>query len=192
MAVATSTTYVTYHGNGSTATPYPVTFAFLSATHLEVRIKPSGGSWIKIATNQWEISSNSLRIISGPVPNTTQVKISRCTPVAQPNRYTVGGVFPAASHEAALDRLTLMIQERTAPYFNSGHRPIVTGGRDGNTALASLLAQLANIGLITNETTAAASDDVGNGISLLDGPPNSGRVNVMRNGVYVGFFPILT
>lgn len=192
MAVASSTTSITYQGNGSTATPYPIPFAFLSAAHLEVRIKAVGGSWIKIAAEQWVVAGSSLRITSGAVPNTKQVKISRCTPGLQPNRYTVGGTFPAASHETALDRLTLLIQERTAPYFNSGHRPIVTGGRAGNTALASLLAQLAGIGMIVNETTAAASDDVGNGISLIDGPANSGRVNVMRDGVYVGFLPILT
>lgn len=116
MAVEVTTTSVTYDGNGNSATAYPVTFPFLDASHLVVKIKPSGGNWITIATSQWAVTGTSLRITSGAVPLSTKVCISRRTPVVQPLVYTPGGVFPAKAHEHGLDRAMMVHQERTSPY----------------------------------------------------------------------------
>jgi hypothetical protein len=192
MAVANTNTSVTYQGNGSTVTPYPIPFAYLTALHLEVRVKATGGVWVKIAPVQWAIVSGGLRITSGAVPTTSQVKITRSTPNLQPNQYVVGGKFPASAHETALDRLTMLVQERTPPYFNQGNRPVVVGARNNNDALASLLAQLSGIGLITNSTSAGSSSPVGEGMSLMEGPANSGKILVVKNGLQVGYLQIFT
>lgn len=159
MAVEVDTYCVTYSGNNSTVTPYQVPFPFLDGTHLTVRVKASGGSWVTISSSQYVVTRfasglGTVRITSGVVPTSSQVMIKRRTPLYQTTVFPEAGPFPAKSAERMGDRAIMALQERTSPYFDPSNRPTVTGSRGGNAALASLLTALATNGFIINGTSA--------------------------------------
>tara|TARA_R110002110_G_scaffold414631_1_gene645323 strand:- start:2139 stop:4697 length:2559 start_codon:yes stop_codon:yes gene_type:complete len=120
MTISSTTTTVSYNGNGST-TLFPVTFAFFGASttaEIEVieRVIATGVETTKTVTTHYTVSggNNSTGTVTAQTapPNTVEWHIRRITTQTQGTDYVENDAFPASSHESALDRLTMINQEQ--------------------------------------------------------------------------------
>jgi hypothetical protein len=112
MAIQADTSRVQYTGNASTTQAYPVPFPFFSATHLRCIVTTNGvdAPMNFVATGEGNPNGGSLTTVTA-VPATSTVTIYREVPATQTTSYVEGGDFPAASHERALDKLTMLVQQ---------------------------------------------------------------------------------
>ena len=107
-----------YAGNNSTVTPYVVGFYFLADSDLVVVVTTSAGvkSTLVLTTDYVvtgagnEAGGSFTTLVAVPVTSTVVV-YSR-TPGTQTSEYIEADEFPAASHERALDKLTILVDER--------------------------------------------------------------------------------
>lgn len=105
-------------GNNSTSTPYAIPFAFLSNADVIIVVRTSAGVETQlveitdyvIAGSGYPTASASFTTIVA-VPVTSTVIIYRRTAVTQTAGYIEADGFPAATHERALDKLTMQEQE---------------------------------------------------------------------------------
>lgn len=123
MAVSVTVDSVTYQGNASTVTAYTVTFQSLEPEHVKCYIRePLFGvnsvfpAWVAIDPADYTVTLDPETglgtVTTDPaIPNTRQIKIARSVPLTQETEYPVSGAFPAASHETALDKLTMICQD---------------------------------------------------------------------------------
>lgn len=115
MAVQSDTSRIQYTGNNSTVTSYAVPFVFLENNHLSAvaRVTATGVESAVALTNHTgvgDINGGTVRTAVA-VPATSTLAISRTVPATQTTQYQEGGDFPAASHERALDKLTMAVQQ---------------------------------------------------------------------------------
>lgn len=114
MAVQSPSSGITYTGNNSTVTPYAVPFVFLENAHLKAQARDEGGVVTDInLTNHagaGDPNGGTVRT-SVAVPPSSSLIIFREIPFTQTTVYQEGGDFPAKSHEAALDKLTMASQQ---------------------------------------------------------------------------------
>lgn len=117
MTVSTTTSRADYTGNGTT-TAFAVPFYFLDDSHLTVlRTQISTGviTTLAITTNYTVSGAGNPAggTVTCVVAPTTDQKISilRNVPLTQLNTYVPNDPFPAASHERALDKLTMEVQQ---------------------------------------------------------------------------------
>jgi hypothetical protein len=120
MTVSTETSQVSYSGNGST-TVFTVTFRFLENSHLKVILRDSAGvetDWVE--NTQYTLTgagdpTGTLTVKTTPTDYTPQsgetLVITRDVPKTQETDYVENDDFPAQSHEDALDKLTMMVQQ---------------------------------------------------------------------------------
>jgi len=124
MAVNSETSRVQYVGNNSTVTAYTVPFAFLENSHLLAIATDAAGveSSVTLA-NHTGVGNPSGGTVTTTVavPATSTLTIFRSVPATQTTSYAEGGDFPAASHERALDKLT-MLGQQNARSFGRGVR----------------------------------------------------------------------
>ncbi len=117
MSVSYTLPAVAYAGNASTSTPYVIPFPFLDTDHIWLAKQATGETDpTTIAQASYTVTrlpdgSGGSLVSSVSYPSSTTVTIFRVTPRTQPTVYPDSGDFPAASHELALDRLTLITQE---------------------------------------------------------------------------------
>lgn len=117
MTVSSQTSKVSYSGNGSTVT-FTVPFYFLNATDLKViyRVNATGTETVKAITTDYTVSGagneagGSITATIAP-PTGTTVLIARNAPYTQEVDYQPNDPFPAESHEMALDKLTMEVQQ---------------------------------------------------------------------------------
>ena len=119
MAVSSTSTTVSYTGNGST-TSFAVTFPFQgtgATAELEVvqRTIATGAETTLSYTTHYTVtggngSTGAVVAASAPA-NTVQLHIIRKTLRTQTVDYTANDPFPADTHELALDRLAMGVQE---------------------------------------------------------------------------------
>jgi hypothetical protein len=116
MAVQSETSTVSYVGNNSAVTPYPVPFYFLDSSHVVVVVTDEDGVDTTLVeatdyTIDGEEDENGGEIVTvEAIPATSRVTIYREVPVTQLTSYQEADRFPAASHERALDKLTMLVQ----------------------------------------------------------------------------------
>ncbi|WP_397382969.1 hypothetical protein [Prosthecobacter sp.] len=116
MAVQTTESRVQYVGNNSTVTSYPVTFPFIAAADLRVVVSDSDGAETLLQNGVGYVvtggngSTGSL-VTTSAYNNTHHVTIYRETARVQPVSYEPQDAFPAKTHEGALDRLTMIVQD---------------------------------------------------------------------------------
>jgi hypothetical protein len=120
MTVSTETRLVSYNGNGST-TVFTVTFRFLENSHISVTLRDASGvetDWVE--NTQYTLTgagdpTGTLTVATAPTDYTPQsgevLVIKRNVPLTQLTDYVENDDFPAASHEDALDKLTMIAQE---------------------------------------------------------------------------------
>lgn len=116
MTVSSTTTpTVQYAGNGST-TAFSTSFVFLDQGDLIVTLTDSSGSdTVQVITTNYTVaggsgSSGTVTMLVAPASGET-LTIERSTTKTQLVDYLANDSFPAETHEAALDRLTLISQE---------------------------------------------------------------------------------
>jgi hypothetical protein len=114
MTVSSTSTSVSYSGNGAT-TAFAVTFpfyeltAYLTTASVEAQLTEdthytlSGGDG----------STGTLTMLTAPASGTT-LRIKRTTSRLQETDYAENDAFPAEAHEKAIDRAYMMIQEMDA------------------------------------------------------------------------------
>jgi len=101
----------------NSAGPFPVTFFFLEETHLAVIQKNASGTEERLSLGSaYSVAGagnpegGSVSLTS-PLPVGAQLVILRDIPATQNIGYPEGGRFPAQSHERALDKVTMIIQQ---------------------------------------------------------------------------------
>ncbi|MEB5707360.1 phage tail fiber domain-containing protein [Pantoea anthophila] len=116
MTVSSTQSYVEYNADGVTTT-FTIPFYFLLNSDISVMIANSAGSISEpvngtdyIVTGAGDSGGGSLTFGTVSASGNT-ILIYRNPPVTQETKYYENGKFPAASHEAALDKLTMLIQE---------------------------------------------------------------------------------
>jgi hypothetical protein len=130
MTVSTTTRKVAYAGDGSSVT-FAVPFPFLSASHLQALRTTAGGTTesmsIIASTGAGSPSGGSITV-SQPVGAGNSLLILRDTPETQETDYLANDAFPAESHERALDKLTMLVQEMQEEASRALLLPPLEGG----------------------------------------------------------------
>ncbi|MDF7631468.1 phage tail fiber protein [Erwiniaceae bacterium L1_55_4] len=116
MTVSSTQSYVEYNGDGST-TAFTIPFYFLLNSDISAMVSDADGNITELvngtnfsATGAGDASGGTATFNDAYAAGTT-ILIYRNPPVTQETKYYENGKFPAASHEAALDKLTMLIQE---------------------------------------------------------------------------------
>lgn len=147
MTVNTATATASYTGNGTTAI-FSVPFYFLLDTDLKVSRKTAAGATSVLTLNSNYTLSGAGNANGGSItlipalPAGDQIFIQRNVDAVQQTAYPSNSTFPSASHEKALDRLTMLIQQlQTADAFTLKRDPLgnaydVGGNRLINAATA--------------------------------------------------------
>lgn len=115
MTVSTSTAKSgPYAGSGTTG-PFTVTFRFLDNSHLRVIRTVGAVETVLALTTDYTVtgagaSSGTVTLVTALAVGQT-LTILRNVPATQEADYVVGDAFPAESHEMALDKLTMLVQQ---------------------------------------------------------------------------------
>lgn len=116
MTVSSTQSYVEYNADGATTT-FTIPFYFLLNSDISVMVADSAGNISEpvngndfTVTGAGDSGGGSLTFGTVTASGKT-ILIYRNPPVTQETKYYENGKFPAASHEAALDKLTMLIQE---------------------------------------------------------------------------------
>ena len=116
MTISTTTSRITYNGNGVT-TVFSIPFRFLANGDLVVvEVSAAGVETTKTLTTHYTLTGagddagGSVAMLVAPA-NGTRLIIYRDTDIVQETDYISGDPFPAETHERALDRLTMIAQE---------------------------------------------------------------------------------
>jgi hypothetical protein len=115
MTVAAIAPTITYLENGATLS-FAVPFQFLEAADLVVtRFGPDAEEDIALLGSDYSVSggagSTGTVLMAAAKASGWKLRIQRATARSQPTDYTPGDNFPAESHERALDRNAMCIQE---------------------------------------------------------------------------------
>jgi hypothetical protein len=117
MALQNDTSRIQYNGNNSTTSSYAIPFVFFENAHIKCVVTNSAGVDTTLAlgsgfnvTGAANPNGGSLTTTTA-VPTSSKVTIFREVPATQTTSYQEGGDFPAASHERALDKLTMIAQQ---------------------------------------------------------------------------------
>lgn len=115
MTVSSTSARVSYSGNGST-TAFAVNYYFLANNHLKVVVRSSTGvESTKVLNTDYTVSGagnpagGTVTMTSAPASGETLL-ILRTPPLTQDVDYQPNDPFPAATHEQALDKLTMEAQ----------------------------------------------------------------------------------
>jgi hypothetical protein len=119
MPVSSTTSRADYNGNGAT-TLFVVPFYFLLNTDIQVILTDDGVSPVSVTTlaltTDYTVggvanpAGGSITCTVAPTA-TQRISILRSVPYTQLKNYVPNDPFPAASHEQALDKLTMEIQQ---------------------------------------------------------------------------------
>lgn len=124
--ISTEITRISYSGNGST-TVFPYTFKVFANTDLQVIVRDSSGNeTIQTLTTHYGVSGveadagGNVTMVTAPATGET-LTILRNMPLKQLTDYTAGGRFPAESHEEALDKIVMRLQQLEERLDRSPH-----------------------------------------------------------------------
>lgn len=118
MTVSSSTSRADYDGNGVTVA-FTVPFYFLDASHLAVySTDTSTGATTTLAiTTDYTVtgagsgSGGTVTTVAAPAVG-KRITVLRSIPISQLTRYVENDPFPARSHEGALDKMTMLLQQQ--------------------------------------------------------------------------------
>jgi len=116
MTISTTTSRISYNGNGVT-TVFAFPYRFLANADLVVvEVSSTGVETLKALTTDYTLTGagddagGSVTMLVAPVIGSRLI-IYRATTRTQETDYISGDPFPAETHERALDRLTMIAQE---------------------------------------------------------------------------------
>ena len=115
MSFSTQVSAVSYLGNDSTATPYPVSFPVVSPDHIAVTIEdPTGSAPVLLSpayyTVQYSGGAYSVTTVA-PYPVTATVTVFRSLPFDQPFEFSQGGPLRTEEIGRAFDRVVMQIHQ---------------------------------------------------------------------------------
>lgn len=212
MTVASAISRVSYAGNGST-TAFSVPYYFLENSHLQVILSVGGVDTVQTITTNYTVTGAGNQA-GGTVTMTvapamgTQLTILRDVPATQETDYTANDPFPAESHERALDKLTMLVQENDVRAARAVRGPVTdsesinmilpaaadradgilqfdTNGAANVVSTDQFIAGLANSVIGANYVTVSAT---GNGVTtaftVSPAPGAKGNIQIYIDGVY--------
>lgn len=113
MTVPSQTSRDQQNGNDVT-TAFTVPFRILADTHIRVLATAAGVTTEKALTTDYTVtrgaSTTTITFLVAPASGTT-ITFLRSVPATQETDYVRNDPFPAESHEAALDKLTMLFQQ---------------------------------------------------------------------------------
>lgn len=116
MTVSSTTSKVSYSGNGSTVA-FTVTFYFLADSDIKVLVRSANGTEVVktlntdyTVTGAGDPAGGTVTFGTAPISGETVV-LARSVPLTQVTDYTPNDPFPAETHERALDKLTQVTQQ---------------------------------------------------------------------------------
>lgn len=128
MSISTTTNRVSYNGDGVT-TVFPYAFLILANTDLEVieTVIATGVETVKTLTTHYTVSgagtgSGNVTMLTAPASG-VRLTIRRVMPRTQLVDYVENDSFPAETHEQALDKLTMIVQELDTTVSRSLRQP---------------------------------------------------------------------
>lgn len=137
MTITNTTVSQTYQGNNST-TDFAIPFDFIDTDYIYVYlIDADGVETLQTITTHYTLTGGTtaqpttVSMITPPA-STETLRIERQTDITQETNYIQNGVFPAESHETALDKITQILQElyaKTGTQINES----LGGGNDVQT-----------------------------------------------------------
>lgn len=115
MALESQTSIIEYAGNGSSVTPYDVTFPFLENEDIYVVVVDADGVETQLVLDvEYTVSGGSGStgsiLTTAAIPAESKIVIYRDPEQTQLMALAPGGPFPVGSVERAFDRLTMMVQ----------------------------------------------------------------------------------
>lgn len=114
--LANTDTVNSYVGNGATSS-FPYSFRLLSSADLQVVLTLGGiESSLELGTNYTldgvgAENGGSVTLLGGPLAAGAILTLRRSMALTQPFRFTDQGKFLPSCHEAAFDRLTMLLQQ---------------------------------------------------------------------------------
>lgn len=142
MTVSSTTTPIKqYSGNGVT-TAFSTVFTFNLSTDLEVILTSTAGvDTVKTLTTHYTVSGGSgstgtVTMLTAPASGEV-LTIRRVTARTQNTDYIENDSFPASAHEAALDKLTYIVQEFGSDIDRILKTPVTSGLTDIEVPIAA-------------------------------------------------------
>lgn len=134
MTLSTTASKASYAGDGLTVA-FAVPFRFLEDSHIEAVLRdPVGAETIWTLNTEYTLSGagnsagGTLSVITSPTDHTPgageALILRRVVPETQETDYPEGGAFPAAAHEQALDKLTMLVQQHSEEIDRSLQLPV--------------------------------------------------------------------
>lgn len=117
MTVSTTIAKSGPYAGAGTAGPFTVGFRFLQNDHLRVvRTSPDGVDTTLSLTTDYSVfgagNTTGSVLLTGALPVGWKLTILRAVPATQETDYVQNDAFPAESHERALDKLTMIVQQQ--------------------------------------------------------------------------------
>ena len=178
MTVASELASVDYAGDGATST-FPVPFRFLAASHLSVQLRAANGTLSAPAftASGAGAQQGGLVTLTSVIPAVGEtLLIARDVPVTQETDYVANDPFGAETHEAALDKLTMIAQQLR----NAVARALQSPAGDLPLTLGALPVQAARAARLLG-FDAAGQPVAGPATALVDG-----AVSAWLSGLSVG------
>jgi len=162
MTVSSSVNKVQYAGNSATLV-FPVNYYFLENSHLKVILRTAAGiETVQTLTTNYTVTGagnpagGSVTMLVAPVTGTT-LTIVRNVPATQETDYLANDPFPAESHERALDKLTMLVQENEE-FINRAIQIPQTDSTSINTIVPSSTVRAAKLLGFDADGSVAISD----------------------------------
>ena len=109
MTISTETARVLYNGDDSTTT-FPITFTRQVDGDVRVVLRDSSDvETLQVDATDYNIVADDVEMVVAPATG-EKLLLVRGTALTQTTDYPTDGAFPSASHEAALDKLTMQMQ----------------------------------------------------------------------------------
>jgi len=181
MAISSQTTTVSYTGNASLVTPYPVTFRYDASAWVVVQEIDEDGAVTTLSlgtdytlTGNGAATTGNVVTGGGAIPATSTLRITRDTALTQTLSLTANSAIPSATIEAQLDKLVM--SDLDASRRDSANLARSLRVPDGELA-AELPAASTRLGRVPyfNATTGAVETKTPSQIfALSDGAPADG------------------
>ena len=176
-----------YAGAGTTG-PFTVPFRFLDDSHLRVIRTLGLVETVLVLGTDYTVSGVGLATgtvtLTAPLPVGQTLTVVRNVPATQEADYVPGDAFPAESHEEALDKLTMLVQQNTEELTRAAKLP-ASNTSDAAALSAALLrvdANEANINAVAgNEANINAVEANSANINTVAG--SIGNVNTVGGSI---------
>ncbi len=112
MAVESEVSSIEYAGNESTVTGYPIPFPYLDPSHIEVGTLDEDDAFVALGADEFTVNEDDDTVTTDPaIDSADTLVIRRTLPLTQPTVYNSSSPFLPETHEQALDRLSMQIQQ---------------------------------------------------------------------------------